>query len=296
MNKLFVHVVVCSVFLLSCIRVDFCHAQVKNVTASYTFTAYKDTPVSSAEQIAVQRARQQALADAFGSNIQVLNSTYKSAKDDDFSFGMLSSDSVKGEWLKDTKAPVVSLPVFREDGMYSITATVWGRAREISASQIPIEVITMCDGIDQANHSDRFRHGSNMYIQFRTPVSGYLIMYLLCEDKNAYRLLPYRDATEGSLRVERKECYVFFHNEGDESTVDECIMQVDGEMEVDYLYVIFSPNQLYGGMESPVKQRSDNLLTPAYMGIDDFQKWTFSIRTRDDKAVVKVVPIMITRK
>lgn len=284
------------ILLIATSNIIFANNNVKNVTASYTYVAYKDMPVAAAEQIAVQAARQQALANFFGRNISALNTTYKGGSDEDFSFSMLSTDSVKGEWLMDTKEPEITMPEFYQDGMYSVTATVWGKAREIRSSRIPIEVRTMCDGVTERHVGNRFKHGSHMYIGFNTPVDGYLVMYLLCEDNNAYKLLPYRDADEGAHRVTHSDDYVFFYNEKDDAAVDECIMEVNGEMEVNYLYVIFSPNPIYCGKDKKATMRDDDLMTPAYMTAADFQKWAFNLRTHDSDAVVQVQTIVIAKK
>lgn len=287
-------------FLAVCLPSMAMAQKVVNVKGEYTYVAGKHVPITVAEEIAVQRARHQALADYFGSNITAVNTSFKSSKDDDISFSMFAEDAVKGEWLKDTKEPEISDPVFA-DGMYSVTAKVWGKAREILPGGVSIEVSPLCNGHDDRFRSERFVNGDYLYLKFCAPCDGYLVVYLLDAEGAAFRLLPYQNSSATSYEIKHDETYILFSADTmkpgeSRSVIDEYQLFTDSEMEVDYLCVYFSPNKIYRGTDRNTDRRIENLDTPNEMTKKEFQSWSFQARSKDTEMIVRNIPILISKK
>lgn len=165
--------------LLLCFPWNVCAQKVQTLHGEYLYRAPENVTVEQARRTAVERARLQALAERFGTIVSQVNTTLAENRNgsSDLSFFSAGGSEVKGEWLEDTRDPEIS--VSYEQGMLCIRALVWGRAREIVRSETQVDARLLRNGTEQRFESDEFRDGDDLYLFFRTPVSGFLAVYLV---------------------------------------------------------------------------------------------------------------------
>lgn len=75
--------------------------QIEKVSATYTYIAPENLTVVQAKEIALERAKNEAIANKFGTLINQSNSTLMSNADGKsmVDFYSLSSSDIKGEWI-----------------------------------------------------------------------------------------------------------------------------------------------------------------------------------------------------
>ncbi len=145
-----------------------------------------------------------------------------------------------------------------------------------------------------------FKNGDDLYLSFLSPVSGYLAVYLVDEDKHAYCLLPYDEQQEGCYRVEGNRNYLFFNKKAAESSmlryVREYKMASNQNSIVNQLFVVFSPYQFFKAVDqswdgvSPLENMEP---LPRLLSEEDLQEWLTACQQRDKamKVVIKHITI-----
>ena len=254
--------------------------KIKTVEGGYTYYAPENVTLEDARRTALDRAKIQALADAFGTIVSQTNATRVENSDGKSSTDFLSigGSEVKGEWIETIEEPKYDISY--DQGMLVVKVSVKGRAREIVSAQIDFKVRVLRNGTEDKFESSDFRSGDDLYLSFMSPVSGYLAVYLVDAERNAYCLLPYRNQTDGIYRVEANRRYVFFSEKHvareDVSFVDEYTMTCSHSSETNIIYVIFSPNAFCKAVDN----RSADTL-PRELPFSDLQKWLANCRVKD---------------
>lgn len=127
--------------------------------------------------------------------------------------------------------------------MLLFRARVWGLTRAIDVAPIDIEVQILRNGTEPKFRSDSFYVGDDLYLFFRTPVTGYLAVYLIDDLDTAYCLLPYSRDQTGAVKVESNRDYVFFSAQcADEQMtpyVDELYITSDKSITHNQIYIVF---------------------------------------------------------
>ena len=75
---------------------------------------------------------------------------------------------------------------------------------------IDLQTVILRNGIDEKSASTDFKDGDDLFLSFQSPVNGYLSVYLVDAENNAYCLLPYRAQQAGIYKVEANRRYLFF--------------------------------------------------------------------------------------
>ncbi len=262
-----------------------CIAQ-KTVTicGEYRYIAPENVSPAEAKATATERARLEAMANEFGTNVSQtnLNTTRTNngeAQNDFLSFG---GTEVKGNWLGDTKEPEIS--VTYEQNQLVVTAKVCGKAREIVNASVDLSVKVLCNGVE----SERFKNNDKLSVVLKTPVHGYLAIFLR-DDVNGIVacLLPYETENGKARKIKRNEFYTLL------STSDplypyreETILVTEREQEFNTLIFVFSENEF----AMPNTENGEYL---PELSIPDFQKWLRRNRMRDEKmqTLEKVIDI-----
>lgn len=167
--------------------------KVKTVETSYTYHAPENVTLEEAKRTALDRAKISAISDAFGTMVTQSNTTVVSNKNGhtDTHFYSLGGSEVKGEWIETTKDPVYNITY--ESGMLVVSVEVVGKIREIVSASIDITAKVLRNGTEEKFESSDFRSGDDMFLYFRSPVDGYLVVYLLDETtQEVFCLLPYK--------------------------------------------------------------------------------------------------------
>lgn len=265
----------------------------EKVTGRYTYYAPENVTLEEAKRTALDRAKLSAIADEFGTLVTQNNSTLLTNENgrSDSRFFSLGGSEVKGEWIETIGEPQYDISY--EQGTLVVAVTVSGRIREIVGSGIDIVAKVLRNGTEEKFESTDFRSGDDMYLYFRSPVDGYLTVYLLDETtQEVFCLLPYRGSGEGAYRIQHDRPYILFSAKDESqnpSLVDEYTMTCSHEVEYNDLYVIFSPNSFAKANTSA----SDDEVLPRQLSYEDFQKWIVKVRKRDTQMRLVITNITI---
>lgn len=282
------------VLLISWLIIPFClHAQkVVKECASFTYYAEGNESPNQAKQKALEGARLQVIANAFGTVISQSTTSsdrVENGQEKNYFF-QLSDSEVKGEWVEDVGEPKYQVEYAQE--MLIVTCTVCGRVRELSNTATNFEATVLKNGTEQRFADTSFHNGDDIYLWFRSPVDGYVAVYLIDEQMTAYCLLPYMDNATGQHAVKHNEEYVFFSTQKSKNRApaDEYTMTCENDLEQNRLYVIFSPVPFTKALDN---QADDRL--PRQLPYDEFNKWLGKCRRHDAKMGVKVMHIEIKK-
>ena len=264
------------------------------VEANYTYIAPEEVSLSAAKQTALDRAKIQAIADAFGTivsesnSVRMTNQSGQSKVD----FMSISGSDVKGEWIETIGEPKYQIDYNGSTLVVSVSCK--GRIREIVANEIDFQAKVLRNGTDDRSESDTFFSGDNLYLSFISPVAGYLAIYLVDIGNMACCLLPYQSQQEGIYTVKANHRYVFFNVEEalpvEKQIVDQYRMSSLFPVEQNQIYVIFSPQPFVKAAD----RTGDGELRE--LKGDEFQKWLAKCRKRDTSMSVKMIPIAIRKQ
>lgn len=254
--------------------------QMKKVVGEYTYHAPENVSLEKAKRTALERAQLEAIADAFGTDISQHNSTRVSNKNgqSDVDFLSMSSSDVKGEWIETIGEPEYTINY--EQGMLVVKCTVKGTIREIVSAAIDINAKVLRNGTEDRFESSEFRSGDDLYLSFQSPVDGYLVVYLLDNNGDAFCLLPYRNQTDGIQKISANKPYVFFSEkhvpQSERALVDEYTLTCDNSIESNQIYVVFSPNAFI-----KANDKDNGELLPREIEGHSFQMWLAKVRRKD---------------
>lgn len=284
-------IVLISVLLLF---VAITYAQkMQKVTATYTYYAPENVTLEEAKRIALDRAKLSAIANAYGTLVTQSNTmiTSNQSGKTDSRFFSLGGSEVKGEWIETTQEPIYNISY--EGDMLVISVEVKGRIREIVSSGIDFTAKVLRNGTEEKFESNQFRSGDDMFLYFKSPVDGYLTVYLLDETiQEVFCLLPYKASGQGAYRIEHDKPYILFSAKNDlenANIVDEYTMTCSREIEYNDIYIIFSPNAF---TKANTNESTEDVL-PRQLSFEDFQKWLVKLRKIDKEAIVNNKQISI---
>ena len=266
----------------------------KTVEGEYTYHAPENVTLEMAKRTALERAQREALAAEFGTVVsqtdisRIENDNGKT----DVNFLSLGGSEVKGEWIETIGEPIYNIRY--EGNMLVVSCKVKGKAREIVSAQIDFTAMVLRNGTEEKYESDQFRNGDDLYLLFHSPIKGYLAVYLVDADDQAFCLLPYRNQTEGIYPVKANQRYLFFNEElalrEEHSLVDEYVMTTERSSEHNQIYVIFSPNQFIKAIDETANEG-----LPRQLSADKFNRWLAKCRKHDNEMKMKMMPIIIKR-
>lgn len=250
--------------------------EISELKGEYLFYADRYMSEKEARSEAVNNALVQKLAETFGTIVD--NYGYEDSREHSF---LLSSNEVKGEWIGDVEEPVVEWVERQADGINVYKARVHFKARPIG-NTVNFRSSVLRNGVEEKFESSQFKTGDDMYVSFEAPVDGYVAIYLVDETHNAFRLLPYQADSDGEQPVKGGRRYVFFapkENKTDVRNIDELYMTcANGIVELNRLYVIFSPNRFT--LENDRKKEE---ILPRQLKQKDFNQWLSRSMSRDER-------------
>lgn len=264
-----------------------CHAQkTVNVSGEYRYVVPDNVSRTDAQNIAIERARNEAMAKEFGTVVSQTSTTTTKVVDGKVETGFISMGGTesKGIWIDDTKVPEVK--TFYEDDVMVIVAKVWGKAREIKNTETEIDIKILCNGME----NERFKNNDKFSIDFKSASKGYVAIFLRDENLDPiYCMLPYENENGEVRAVKSGTKYNFL------STKDpiypfreETILVTDKTVEFNTILVVFSKNQF----SLPISE--DGEYVPE-IPADKFMKWLRKNRINDEtmQVIEKTVEIRI---
>ncbi len=257
------------------------------------------------EQKAIQAAQIQALGNEFGyAIIQGINTQIRSTSGDNIltteQLTSVSNTLVKGEWVKNaTGFPKLRYTLRNNEDNQEIwlTCEVKGQARAIEQAEVLFETFAYSCEEPRKCNSGQFTHGESMFLYFRTPVKGFLSIFMQ-EEGIVYRLLPYTQMNgnfESHVVVEADKEYFLFSPQHREyfkgfPLVDEYGLETfeDGEPLANLVYVIFSTQPF----NKPMLQETNSIKT---VELKDFQSWINYNRGLDKNFQVSTFGITVNK-
>lgn len=284
--------------LLVLLAVSFAAAQAqsaKKVSASYTYYAPETMSVDEAKRIALDRARIQAVEEAFGSIVGQSTSTLISTTNGqtDTRFFSHGGSNLKGEWIETIGQP--EYDVAYADGMLVVGVKVSGRIREFGKNRVPLKVQVLRNGFEARNEDDSFRSGDDLYLAFQSPVAGQVLVYLVdYATSTVYCLLPYSGSNTPARLVDADAHYVFFSEKHaqpfEKSLVDEYTLTLADPTQPEHneIVVLFATE----GLVKENSEQADAGL-PRQLSLDDFERWRAKLQMKSSDIQVIHKPITI---
>ena len=264
-----------------------------NVSGEYTYYAPIHISIEQAKAIALERARLQCLADEFGTVVNQANSTLirTSEENTEVSHFSLGGTEVKGEWLGDWKKPIYQIRYDEVNECNIVYVKVFGKARAISGSKIDVSAKILCNGVTPRHEREEMYEGDQLFLSFMSPVAGYICVYLVDEEANAYCLLPYESDATGSQQVEANKQHVFFsrHLSENPAEVDEYVMSCSHDGELNVLYILYSPNKFSKAVDHTTHTSLREL------SYEQLQAWMLDVQTKDAQMQVIRKSIMLKK-
>ena len=269
--------------------------EIEKVHGEYTYHVPDNVSLEEGKRTALERAKIQSLADAFGTLVSQNNSTIIKNENGKSSVDFLSigGSDVKGEWIETIGEP--KFDIFYESNMLTIKVTIVGKAREIKNANIDFEAKLLRNGTEEKFESDEFRNGDDLYLYFKSPINGYLAVYLLDENtQQVFCLLPYKSSGEPAYKIVHDKPYIFFScqkAEENPNEVDEYTMTCEHSMEQNTIYIVFSPN-----MFAKAFAEDGSIGLPRQLPLKEFQKWLGKCKAKDTNIQEKKKVITIEKR
>ena len=268
--------------------------QTKTVRGEYTYHAPENVTLEESKRTALERVKIQLIADEFGTVMAQTNTTFMENTDGGSSvnFQSLVASEVKGEWVETIGEPRYDISYEQE--MLVVKVRVEGRIREITTAKVGFVARILCNGTEDRFERSDFKQGDKLYLSFTSPTDGYLAVYLLDTNRDAYCLLPYPGDADGKVFVEHGNRYVFFsidkktQSKKDTTPVHEYQMTCEKGIESNFIYIIFSPNAFTKASDTETCEE-----LPRMLPLADFQNWLSSCRRKNKEMVVEVKQITI---
>lgn len=276
------------------LSVGYCQ-KVVTVCGEYTYYAPENVTPAQAKQVALQRARIAGLIEIFNQTVYQSNTTVVTNRNGESTSELYSygGSDARGEWIEDTGEPRYTITY--EQDMLVVKATVCGKAREIKSAGIDIEAKVLRNGTEPRFESSKFNSGDDLYLWFKSPIDGYLTVWLLDRgSQTVYCMLPYRSSSQGSVEVKRDRPYTFFHQDRklkDWQYIDEYTLTANDAVEWNEVYVVFSPNAY---VKASVK--ASDALAPRELTFKDFSGWLTRCQTKDPEMTVSKYLIEIKKQ
>lgn len=260
------------------------------VEADYTYYAPFTMSPAEAQIHAVALAKNKALFEKFGSIVssnRLMMQASTNGRETDV-FSALDECETKGEWLKDIEMDVVER-MFTKDG-FNLSVHVKGEAREIVSTPIKLDVKVLCGGTGDASERKEFNEGEDFHMSFCSPVNGFLAIFFIDDDGNAFRLLPFANSNGNPYSIKHDQKYTFFTREDGNEVKTTCTRPI----EFNHIYTIFSPHKFQKPVDLGVAEiKDEGLILPPQLSLKDFQKWLLGLRKYDkdltvDRRTIKI--------
>lgn len=227
--------------------------------------------------------------------------------DGKISFNTIGTTKVKGEWVETTD---ISFEEEKREikGQYGkeleiwITCNIKGKVKKATPkAKISFQSLN-CPNIEC--RTINYNSGEQLFLNFKTPVSGYLSIWL-CDNKKAYRLLPYEKMENDNYNVcnvKADKDYIFFDKEKkyfNYSEIDELELFSKSNTEYNTIYIIFSEEYYVKPILDVAKELTNykkDYKSPKSVIIKVFQKWLSENRAVSNSFIDKKIKISITNK
>jgi len=261
-----------------------------------------------AREEAKQQAMINAIEETFGAYVE--KDADVDIENGKAKFKIIGQTLVRGDWLKtinekfDEEKRKIRGRYGNEDELW-ISCEIEGMIREIKYPETTLN-FTPLNCPDPVCRTYDFRAGEPFYLTFRTPVNGYLSVFMVDESNTAFRLLPYQSMPESyvhAVPVTADIPYIFFLNNKENDyfpgfsymMVDEIVMTTDKSEEFLDLFVIFSKTDFTKPILDNVEESVGNYSIPKSLGREKFEDWLEDNRIHDPAFLYKRVTLTVIK-
>ena len=276
-----------------------CQKKEIKIVSGYVQYYFDDNIFSrqKAIDIATEEAKTKALENAYGSPTWVATITRLESVSDQKTidtFKEYGESWVGGTWLEDLDIKHDFIP--NQYGGEDIRVEVKGKATNIDNRLDGLLAKTL--GKDIVGY-DKFKFESYdyLYFHFKSPINGFLSIYLDEINNTTTRLLPYHGISEAGYKIEADKDYILFsksheYNYSNDKIKKYQVVTSNPEGEVNIIYCVFSTDD----MSKPVLEelRGPNTYVNV-LSSESFKKWIMKKRF-DNNTFIELVPIKIASK
>lgn len=273
----------------------YAKSDIITVTGEYTFYGESCHSRITCENIALENARISAIEKEFG--ISVSQEIVQKDTESNTYFASINNTELQGEWINDIDPPKFKY-MLSDNGCYIVTCTVKGNIRKISnTNNIDIEAILLKNGTTPSHISNQFKSNDDLYVYFKSPVDGYVAIFIIGDSQRVYRILPYSTGNVCEIKVNHDTPYIFFskkYNKPEHGIADELILVAQNDdlsIEYNTMYVVFSTNPFTKPIDNVDKEN-----IPPKLTYENFNKWLKSNCVRDKNMVIKKIYFTLTGK
>ncbi len=288
----------------------FCQKSPKVQVIEHTATVevLENMTVKQAKELAKQTAITDGLNEAFGAvvvdgtSIMIENVQTHEQTTSVSIFNKISDVLVNGEVTE-----IIGEPEYKDlyeekkgapkgQKTHSIQCTVKFKAREIAWGKPQFEALTLDKPEIRAQRTE-FRHGDDIFLSFRSPVSGFLAVYAIDGQATAQQLLPY-PGVEGLFPVKLDQPYILFSKKNDYKehpmSIEgyQTLLAKPGKPESWVLAVLFSTQSFAKPLADPGGVK-DQILLPPSLSFLDFHRWLSEARAKSPDLQIMYLPISI---
>lgn len=247
---------------------------------SLVIDTHSSKTLSEALAECIRKAQMQAIKDRFGTNLSEDKKVNMSTIDgvSSQSFFATLSENLKGRWLRETQTP--SITVDYKDGALKFIAEVWGEGIEITKANTDVKWSVLNE---KGQASNTFLSGERLFVNFRSPINGYVAVYILNES-TAYCCLPFPE--ESSHPVKGGQQYMWVGKE--DTAHPEIQLTTDYSLEAYDVVLLFSSKAF-----SKTDEQTGDSRTPSNLPSKNFKKWLQRIQLEDSEMVVREERIIV---
>jgi hypothetical protein len=258
--------------------------RVVTVSGEYRYVVPGDVPLNRAKQIAIDKARNAAIANEFGQVVSQSTSTTihtTEAKSSVQSNSYASTES-RAIWLSDTAEPKVDISY--ENDVMVIIASVCGKVRELKTAEVELKMQILNNGIE----ADRFKSNDRVTVKLKSPVSGYVAIFFRDDNAGVIScMMPYENENGTAREVKSNKEYIYLSTEDPIYPYKEqTILVTDKTVEFDTFILVFSKKPF----SMPASE--SGVFVPE-LSVENFQKWLRRNRINDEtmQTIEKTVQI-----
>lgn len=274
--------------------------KVDEISGEYTYYGSADESPAACLKKAEEGAVLNALEKKYGSIVtQNMTQNDRISGDKETSeFMMLSSSEVNGQWLGYTENPKKKVEMDNQGNVVA-TVKVKGRAMRLSNNMVDFEAIVLRNGTDKNKFADtKFKEDDSLYIYFTSAEDGYLSIFLIDEDKNAFCMFPYRSAPTGQAKLKRGYEYILFDSNRPDAgfgTAEDLVVTTSRSLEYNKIFILYSPTP-YSLLPLVKSVTSNGYIIPPHTTYEKFTSWLSKLRATDPRLGVKMMNLTIQSK
>ena len=280
------------------------HCQIKTSKGSYQVRIESNLTKTQARDQARQLAMINAIEKVFGTYVEQETDLF--INNNTLSYNIIGTTKVRGEWVKtlDINYSEENMEIETEYGKETevwITCKITGRIKKsVPKANILFQTLN-CPDIKCRTVA--FLSGESFYLHFKSPVKGYLCLFLYDNDM-VYRILPYNEMNDKmitSVHVEADKDYIFFTKEKDyfqDIKVDEYELFTEVKIDYNTLYIIFAEEPYVKPIltkSQELEEYKEDYRLPKSLYMEEFNNWLSNNRAEMDSFQDKKVKLSIKK-